>query len=151
MVAGEPRGSFYLPVTRRRCNTTPLRTRAPTRAGKPRLAGLTRGQARAGGAKLMARRCGVRHAGLVVVEVRRIGSDGSIRRVSLDTAGRVDASWWERLADSCWLEVPPPYRAVPGQPVYEVCAGDRVAQVAGELLGPLRELVTALLAQDGAG
>ena len=44
----------------------------------------------------------------------------------------------ERLAELCRLEMPPPYRPEPGKPVYEVCADDRVAQIAeGELLGPL--------------
>ena len=99
----------------------------------------------------MARRPRMRQAGLVILEVRRIAGDGSIRRARLDTAGRADAARWERLAELCCLEVPPPYRAEPGQPVYEVCAGDRVAQVAeGNLLWPLLELVTAVLAEDGA-
>jgi hypothetical protein len=88
----------------------------------------------------------------VIIEVRRIGGDGSIRRVRLDTAGRDDAARWERLAELCCLEVPPLYRAEPGLPVYEVCAGGRVAQVAeGNLLWPLRELVTAVLAEGGTG
>jgi hypothetical protein len=57
-----------------------------------------------------------------------------------------------RQAELCCLEVPPPYRAELGQPVYEVCAGNRVAQVAGgNLLWPLRELVTAVLAEGGTG
>jgi hypothetical protein len=48
------------------------------------------------------------------------------------------------------LELPPPYRPEPGQPVYEVRVGERVAQVAeGNLAGLLRELVTAVLAEGG--
>jgi hypothetical protein len=44
--------------------------------------------------------------------------------------------------------VPPPYRPEPGLTVYEVRAGERVAQVAeGNLAGVLRELVTAVLAE----
>lgn len=52
------------------------------------------------------------------------------------------------LAVSAHLEVPPPYRPEPGLTVYEVRAGERVAQVAeGNLAGVLRELVTAVLAE----
>jgi hypothetical protein len=54
------------------------------------------------------------------------------------------------LAVSAHLEVPLPYRPEPGQTVYEVRAGERVAQVAeGNLAGVLRELVTAVLAEAG--
>jgi hypothetical protein len=94
----------------------------------------------------------MRQAGLVILEVRQIGGDGSIRRVRLDTAGRDDAARWEQLAESCYLQVPPPYHPEPGQPVYEVCAGDRVAQTAeSDLRGPVGELVTAMLAESGTG
>jgi hypothetical protein len=54
----------------------------------------------------------------MVIEVTRIGGDGSIRRAVVDTAGRDDAARWERLAQQAALEVPPPYRPEPGQPVY---------------------------------
>jgi hypothetical protein len=48
------------------------------------------------------------------------------------------------------LELLPPYRPEPGQPVYEVRVGEGVAQVAeGSLGGVLRELVTAVLAEGG--
>jgi hypothetical protein len=44
----------------------------------------------------------------------------------------------------------PPYRPEPGQPVYEVRVGEHVVQVAErDLAGPLRELVTAVLAERG--
>jgi hypothetical protein len=100
----------------------------------------------------MARPFWMREAGLVILEARRIAGDGSIRRARLDTAGREDAARCERLAKLCCLEVPPPYRPEPGQPVYEVRAGGRVAQVAeGNPLWPLRELVTAVLAEGRAG
>lgn len=90
----------------------------------------------------------MRQAGLVLLEVRRIGGNGSIRRVNLDTAGRDDAARWEELAESCYLQVPPPYHPEPGQPIYEVCVDDRVAQTAeSDLQGPLGELITALLAE----
>ena len=55
----------------------------------------------------MACLAGVRHAGLMVIEVTRIGGDGSIRRAVVDTAGRDDAARWERLAQQAALEVPP--------------------------------------------
>jgi hypothetical protein len=41
----------------------------------------------------------------------------------VETTGRVDADWWQQLAVSAHLEVPPPYRPEPGQPVYEIRAG----------------------------
>jgi hypothetical protein len=62
----------------------------------------------------MACLAGVRHAGLMVIEVTRIGGDGSTRRAVVDTAGRDDAVRWERLAQQAALEVPPPYRPEPG-------------------------------------
>jgi hypothetical protein len=34
------------------------------------------------------------------------------------------------MAAAAHLEVPPPYRPEPGQPVYEIRAGERIAQVA---------------------
>ena len=81
--------------------------------------------------------------------VTAVGADGTVGQAMVGTTGRVDADWWEGLAASAHLEVPPPYRPEPGQPVYEVRAGGRVAQVAeGDVAGPLRELVTAVLA-DG--
>ena len=90
----------------------------------------------------------MRQAGLVLLVVRRIGGDGRIRQVSLDTAGRDDADRWEELAESCYLQVPPPYHPEPGQPVYEVCAGDHVVQTAqSDLRGPLGELINAVLAE----
>ena len=80
----------------------------------------------------MACLAGVRHAGLMVIEVTRIGGDGSIRRAVVDTAGREDAARWERLAQQVALEVPPPYHPEPGK----------------DLAGPLRELVSAVLSED---
>ncbi len=86
------------------------------------------------------------------ITVTSVGADGTVRRAIVDTAGRVDADWWERLAASAHLEVPPPYRPEPGHAVYEVRVGERVAQVAeGDLAGPLRELVTAVLAEGVDG
>lgn len=88
----------------------------------------------------------------VEIAVTAIGGDGTVCRAVVETTGRVDGGWWEQLAASAHLEVPPPYRAVPGQPVYEVRAGEHVAQVAErDLAGPLRELVTAVLAEGWDG
>ena len=56
------------------------------------------------------------------IAVTAIGADGTVRQAIVETAGRVDAGWWEQLAASAHLEVPPPYRPEPGQPVYEVRA-----------------------------
>ena len=88
----------------------------------------------------------------MIIELRRIGGDGSIRRIRLDTAGRDDAARWEQLVDLACLEVPPPYHPEPGEPVYQVRAGEQMTQIAeSDLRGPLRELVTAVLAEGRAG
>jgi hypothetical protein len=80
-------------------------------------------------------------------EITQVNGDGTIRRARVDTAGRRDAAHWESLAEQARLDLPPPYRPHPGEPVYEISAGERVAQVAeGDLVGPLRELVRAVLA-----
>lgn len=90
----------------------------------------------------------MRQAGLVIIDVSRIGGDGSFRRAIVDTAWRDDAARWEQLAEQSALSVPPPYRPEPGQPVYEISAGGHLAQVAErDLAGPLRELVTAVLTE----
>jgi hypothetical protein len=48
----------------------------------------------------------------MVIEVTRIGGDGSIRRAVVDTAGREDAARSEQLAQQAALEAPP-YRPEP--------------------------------------
>ena len=88
----------------------------------------------------------------VEIAVTAIGADGTVRQAIVETTGRADADWWEHLAASAHLEVPPPYRPEPGEPVYEIRAGEHVALVAErELAGPLRELVTAALAEGCDG
>lgn len=78
-------------------------------------------------------------------EITQVNGDGTIRRALVDTTGRDDAARWEGLAARARLDAPPPYRPEPGEPVYEIAADDRVAQVAeGDLVGPLRELVQAV-------
>lgn len=59
-----------------------------------------------------------------------VGADGTVRRATMDTAGRADADRWEQLAASAHLEVPPPYWPEPGNPVYQVRVGTHVAGVA---------------------
>jgi hypothetical protein len=84
----------------------------------------------------------------VIIDVTQIAGNGSLRRAVVDTAGRDDAARWEQLAEQSALSVPPPYRPDPGQPVYEISADDHMAQVAEkDLAGPLRALVTAVLAE----
>jgi hypothetical protein len=88
----------------------------------------------------------------VEIAVTAIGADGTVHRAAVETAGRVDADWWEQLAASAHLEVPPPYRPEPGQAVYEIRAGGHVALVAErDLAGPLRELVMAVVAEGWGG
>ena len=88
----------------------------------------------------------------VEIAVTAIGADGTLRRAVVETTGRVDGDWWEQLAVSAHLEVPPLYRPVPGLPVYEVRAGKHDAMVAEQdLAGPLRELVMAVVAEGWGG
>jgi hypothetical protein len=91
-------------------------------------------------------------AARVEIAVTAIGADGTVRQAVVETTGRVDADWWEQLAASAHLEVPPPYQPEPGQPVYQVRAGEHVAMVAEQdLAGPLRELVMAVVAEGWDG
>ena len=81
-------------------------------------------------------------------EVTQVNGDGSIRRALVDTANRHDAERWERLASQARLDVPPPYRPHPGEPVYEIVVDGRAAQIAdGDLIGPLRDLARAVLTE----
>jgi hypothetical protein len=50
----------------------------------------------------------------VEIAVTAIGADGTVRQAVVETTGRVDAGWWEQLAASAHLEVPPPYRPYRG-------------------------------------
>ena len=83
---------------------------------------------------------------LVRVVVTRIEQDGTMQRRVVDTARHSDCRQWERLAGRV-LEFPPPYRPVPGIPVYHVSLGDRVILVAEhDLGGPALNLITAVMA-----
>jgi hypothetical protein len=80
------------------------------------------------------------------VVVTWIGPEGAMRRRMADAAASGDAGPWEELIARA-LAAPPPYRPIPGGPVYHLRAGERVVLVAGhDLSGPLYELVTAVLA-----
>jgi hypothetical protein len=91
-------------------------------------------------------------AARVEIAVTAIGADGTVLRAVVETAWRGDADGWEQLAASAHLEAPPPYRPEPGQPVYQIRAGEHVALVAEQdLAGPLRELVMAVVAEGWDG
>jgi len=80
------------------------------------------------------------------VIVTRIGPDGIVRRRMVDTAASSDASRWEDLTARA-LAAPPPYRPVPGDPVYHLRVDEQVVLVAeDDLSGALSDLVTAVLA-----
>jgi hypothetical protein len=80
------------------------------------------------------------------VVVTRIGPDGAVRRRMVDTAASSGAGPWEELITRA-LAAPPPYRPVPGSPVYHLRVDDQVVLVAEhDLSGPLYDLVTAVLA-----
>jgi hypothetical protein len=81
------------------------------------------------------------------VVATRIEQDGTMQRRVVDTARSSDGPRWEDLACRA-LAVPPPYRPVPGAPIYHVSLdGDRQVLVAEhDLCGLLLDLVTAVLA-----
>jgi hypothetical protein len=81
------------------------------------------------------------------VVVTRISQDGTMRRRMVDTATSGDVVGpWEELAARA-LAALPPYRPVPGGPVYHLRVDDQVVLVAEpDLSGPLYDLVTAVLA-----
>jgi hypothetical protein len=81
------------------------------------------------------------------VVATRIEQDGTMQRRVVDTARCSDGPRWEDLACRA-LAVPPPYRPVPGTPIYHLSLdSDRQVLVAEhDLGGPLLDLVTAVLA-----
>ncbi len=85
-------------------------------------------------------------AELMRVVVTLIGPDGTMRRRMVDTVASSDTGPWEELLARA-LAALPPYRAVPGGPVYHLRVDDRVVLVAErDLSGSLYDLVTAVLA-----
>jgi hypothetical protein len=85
-----------------------------------------------------------------MIVVIRVGGDGSVLTRAVDTASRKDAGRWARLAEQAAPGVPTVYRPRPGEPVYHIQAGGHDLDVAErDLLGPLRELVIAVLVGGG--
>jgi hypothetical protein len=83
----------------------------------------------------------------VRLEVTRIAQDGNVRRRTLDTTGRIDAGRWENLISQAPAS-PPPYRAEPGDTVYQIIMGDQTFMVTqDDLAGGLQDLVMAVLAE----
>ena len=65
----------------------------------------------------------------------------------VNTTDREDAGRWENLISQA-PAVPPPYRASPGDTVYQISVGEITVMVTeGDLDGTLQELVTAVLAE----
>ena len=80
------------------------------------------------------------------VVVTRIEPDGTMQRRVVNTARRDDGSRWEDLAARA-LASRPPYRPTPGTAVYHISVDDHLVQVGEyDLDGPLRDLVTVVLA-----
>lgn len=80
------------------------------------------------------------------VVVTRIEPDGTMQRRVVNTARRHDGARWEDLAARA-LASPPPYRPVPGTALYHISVADHLVQVGEyDLDGPLRDLVTVVLA-----
>jgi hypothetical protein len=70
-----------------------------------------------------------------------------MRRRMLDTDGRSDSGRWEELVSRA-PAVPPPYRAAPGDTVYQISVGEQTVMLTeDDLTGPLQELVMAVLAE----
>ncbi len=91
------------------------------------------------------RAAGMDQTRLVRVVATRIEPDGTMLRRVVDTAERSDDKEWKTLATRA-LIASPPYRPVPGRPVYHVSIDDHVFLVAEQdLTGPLRDLATAVL------
>jgi hypothetical protein len=81
------------------------------------------------------------------VVATRIEQDGTMQRRMVDTAHCGDGPRWEDLARRA-LAAPPPYRPVPGTPIYHLSldGGRQVLAAEQDLGGALLDLVTAVLA-----
>ena len=81
--------------------------------------------------------------------VTEVTAQGTIRRGVLDTADCGETDRCTELIGQAALKVPPPYRPVPGRPVYHIRADDKIVLVARrDLVGPLLELVMTTLAGE---
>jgi hypothetical protein len=81
--------------------------------------------------------------------VTQIDPDGTLHRRMVDTAQQADRQLWEDLAARA-VGGPVPYRPAPGIAVYHISVDDDVVIAAEhDLIGPLRDLVTAVLALGG--
>ena len=87
----------------------------------------------------------------VRVVATRIEWDGTMQRGMVDTGYGGGGPQWEDLTARA-LAVPPPYRPVPGTPVYHVGLDDGTVVLVAEhdLCGSLLDLVTAVLAMGDA-
>ena len=84
----------------------------------------------------------------VIIVVTYVAADGSLLRRTVNTTGRHDAPVWDDLVRRAALDFPPAYRPAAGRAVYHVRVDDQAVLVAeDDLIGPLRELVAAVLAE----
>ncbi len=84
----------------------------------------------------------------VIIVVTYVAAGGSLLRRTVNTAVRPDAPVWEDLVQQAALDYPPAYRPAAGRAVYHVRVDERAVLVAeDDLIGPLRELVAAVLAE----
>ena len=80
------------------------------------------------------------------VVAARIEPDGSWQRRVVDTTQRDDGAQWEDLAGRALASVPPCH-PVPGTAIYHLHVDDHLVQVGEyDLEGPVRDLVTVVLA-----
>lgn len=80
------------------------------------------------------------------IEVTRILGDGTIRRARVEPQEGPEAARWHDLVQRANLGLPPPYHPDPGRPIYQVSTDEYSIEVAERsLVGPLRDLVTAVL------
>jgi hypothetical protein len=82
---------------------------------------------------------------VVRVTVTRIEQDGTMQRRMVDTAQQHDGPRWEDLTRHA-LAIPPPYRPVPGAPVYHIRVDDAVVLAAEQdLTDAMLDLITGVL------
>jgi hypothetical protein len=83
----------------------------------------------------------------VRIVVSRVSAAGFISRGEVVTDLHPDGASWEDLVQRAALDFPPPYQPEPGRSIYLICIGGPTVVVGdANLLGPLRDLVEAVLA-----